>query len=210
VIAAPGGELLRAPLFHTPRNPFRDSRALESYADGGLLIRDGCIAGCGDYVSLRAAHPNVPTVDLRGGFLLPGFIDAHTHFPQLRVLGGLGRSLLDWLEHCALSEEARMADHAHACRVARGFVHAMASHGTTTALVFGAHFAPATAALFEAAEAAGLRIAAGQVLSDRRLRPELHQTPELAYRESSLLIERFHRRGRSVYAVTPRFALSTS
>jgi len=210
VIPSPGGELLRAPLFHTPRNPFRESSALESYPDGGLLIREGRVAVCGDYGSLRDAHPDVPTVDLRGGFLLPGFIDTHTHFPQLRVLGGWGRSLLDWLEHCALPEEARMADHAYACRIARGFVHALASHGTTTAMVFGAHFAPATAALFEAGEAAGLRIAAGQVLSDRLLRAELHQSPEQAYRESSLLIQRFHRQGRSMYAVTPRFALSTS
>jgi guanine deaminase len=204
------GELLRAPLFHTPRNPFQDNSALESYSDGGLLIRDGRVAGCGDYSVLRDAHPDVPAVDLRGGFLLPGFIDTHIHFPQLRVLGGLGWSLLDWLEHCALPEEARMADHSYACNVARSFVHALASHGTTTALVFGAHFAPATAALFEAGDAAGLRIVAGQVLSDRGLLPELHQTPERAYRESSLLIERFHSHGRLKYAVTPRFALSTS
>jgi guanine deaminase len=210
VIAAPGGELLRAPLFHTPRNPFRDSAALQCYEDGALLVVEGRIAACGDYGSLRDAHPQVPAVDLRGGFLLPGFIDTHIHFPQLRVLGSLGRSLMDWLEHCALPEEARMADHSHACRIARGFVHALASHGTTTAAVFGAHFAPATAALFEAVETAGLRIVAGQVLSDRRLRPELLQTPERAYRESTLLIERFHRRERSLYAVTPRFALSTS
>jgi guanine deaminase len=204
------GELLRAPLFHTPRNPFQESSALESFADGGLLIRDGHVAGCGDYSALRDAHPDIPTVDHRGGFLLPGFIDTHIHFPQLRVLGGLGWSLLGWLEHCALPEEARMADHSYACNVARGFVHALASHGTTTALVFGAHFAPATAALFEAGDTAGLRIVAGQVLSDRGLLPELHQTPERAYRESSLLIERFHSHGRLKYAVTPRFALSTS
>jgi guanine deaminase len=210
VIPAPGGELLRAPLFHTPRNPFRDSSALESYSDGGLLIREGRVAGCGNYGALHDAHPDVPTVDLRGGFLLPGFIDTHIHFPQLRVLGNLGRSLLDWLEHCALPEEARMADHSYACRVARDFVHALAAHGTTTALVFGAHFAPATAALFEAGDAVGLRIAAGQVLSDRLLCPELHQTPERAYRESGSLIQRFHQRGRSLYAVTPRFAVSTS
>jgi guanine deaminase len=210
VIPASRGELLRAPLFHTPRNPFRNGNALESYPDGGLLIRKGRVAGCGDYTGLRDANPEVPVIDLRGGFLLPGFVDTHTHFPQLRVLGGLGRSLLDWLEHCALPEEARMADHSHACRVARGFVRALASHGTTTALVFGAHFAPATAALFEAAEIAGLRIASGQVLSDRLLRPELHQAPERAYRESRLLIDRFHRNGRLTYAVTPRFALSTS
>jgi guanine deaminase len=210
VIPPPRGELLRAPLFHTPRNPFRDSSALECYEDGGLLVIEGRVAGCGDYASLRKAHPEIPTVDLRGGFLLPGFVDTHIHFPQLRVLGDLGHSLLDWLEHCALPEEARMADHSHACRIARGFVQALVSHGTTTASVFGAHFAPATAALFEAAEAAGLRIAAGQVLSDRGLLPELHQTPDRAYRESGLLIERFHRHGRSLYSVTPRFALSAS
>jgi len=210
VSPSPAGELLRAPLFHTPRNPFQGSNALESYADGGLLIRGGRVAACGDYATLRAAHSDVPGADLRGGYLLPGFIDTHIHFPQLRVLGGLGRSLLGWLERCALPEEARMSDHAYACRVAQGFVHSLVSHGTTTALVFGAHFAPATAALFEAAESVGLRIAAGQVVSDRRLRPELHQTPERAYRESSLLIQRFHGHGRFRYAVTPRFALSTS
>lgn len=210
MIPPPRGELLRVPLFHTPRNPFQDATALESYEDGGLLVVEGRVAGCGDYASLRDAQPGIPTVDLRGGFLLPGFVDTHIHFPQLRVLGDLGHSLLDWLEHCALPEEARMADHSNACRIARGFVHGLVSHGTTTASVFGAHFAPATAALFEAAEAAGLRIVAGQVLSDRRLLPELHQTPERAYRESSLLIDRFHRHGRSRYSVTPRFALSTS
>jgi guanine deaminase len=208
--APPGSELLRAPLFHTPRNPFRETTALESFPDGGLLIRGGRVAACGHYSDLRDAHPDIATVDLRGGFLLPGFIDTHIHFPQLRVLGALGRSLLDWLEHCALPEEARMEDHAYACSVARAFVHVLASHGTTTALVFGAHFAPATAALFEAGASTGLRIASGLVLSDRLLRPELHQTPERAYRESRLLIERFHRSGRLTYAVTPRFALSTS
>lgn len=206
---AGGGELLRAPLFHTPRNPFHDAKALEAWPDGGLLIRDGRIAGCGDYSTLRSAHPEVAAVDLRGGFLLPGFIDTHIHFPQLRVLGGLGASLLKWLDH-ALPEEARMSDTVYACSVARRFVQALVSHGTATALVFGAHFAPATAALFQAAENAGMRIIAGNVLSDRLLLPELHQTPERAYRESSLLIQNFHRRGRLLYAVTPRFALSAS
>ena len=87
---------------------------------------------------------------------------------------------------------------------------ALAAHGTTTALVFGAHFASATASLFEAATASGLRIVSGMVLSDRRLRPELHQRPEDAYRDSTSLIRRFHGQGRLLYAVTPRFALSTS
>lgn len=205
-----GGEILRAHLFHTPRNPFRNDNGLESHADGGLLVRDGKVFACGEYGELHAAHPEVSTTDLRGGFLLPGFVDTHIHFPQLHVLGGLGRQLLDWLEYVALPEEARMAEAAYACQTARAFVSALAAHGTTTALVFGAHFAGATASLFEAAEKSGLRIVSGMVLSDRRLRLELHQRPADAYRESTDLIRRFHGRGRLLYAVTPRFAVSAS
>ena len=203
-------EILRAPLFHTPRNPFFETAALETYGDGALLVSDGKIAACGDYSAVRFDHPEASVTDLRGGFLLPGLIDTHIHFPQLRVLGGLGKELLGWLEGFALPEEARMADTAYACETARRFVCALVAHGTTTALVFGAHFAAATAALFEAGDRAGLRIVSGMVLSDRRLRPELHQTPGKAYRESTELIRRFHGQGRSLYAVTPRFALSTS
>lgn len=103
-----------------------------------------------------------------------------------------------------------MSNVAYATRVAREFVHSLVSHGTTSAMAFGAHFRAATAALFEAAAASGIRLCAGLVLSDRCLRPELHVTPEAAYRESSALIRQFHGRGKLLYAVTPRFALSAS
>jgi guanine deaminase len=204
------GELLRAAVFHTPANPFLEEHALKCHRDGGLLIRGGRIAACGDYRGLCDTHPEATTTDLRGGFLLPGFVDTHVHFPQVRIIGSLGYSLLDWLEQCALPEEARMADESYARAVACEFVRALASHGTTTALAFGAHFTGATAALFEVAQASGLRLISGLVLSDRRLRPELYQSPEQAYEASTALIARFHRHGRLLYAVTPRFALSTS
>lgn len=204
------GELLRATLFHTPANPFHDGRALQCHVDGGMLVRDGRIVMAGDYRVVKAAAPAATTTDWRGGFLLPGLIDTHVHFPQLRIIGSLGRSLLQWLDQVALPEESRMADFAYAQETARGFMHALASHGTTTALVFGAHFAPATAALFEQAAASGLRIVSGLVLSDRLLRPELHHSAADAHRDSTALIQRFHRQGRLLYAVTPRFALSTS
>jgi guanine deaminase len=202
--------LLRAPLFHTPRNPFTEVRALESESDGGLLIQDGRIAACGSFDAVRAAHPGALVTDLRGGFLLPGLVDTHIHFPQVRVIGSLGRPLLEWLDYSALPEEARMVEPAYAREIAGEFVRALASHGTTTALVFGAHFAAATAELFEAAQRAGLRIVSGMVLSDRRLRAELHQHPGPAYRDSLELIRRFHGKGRLLYAVTPRFAVSAS
>jgi guanine deaminase len=203
-------ELLRAAIFHAPGNPFTADGALVSLSDGGLLIRNGRIAACGDYSELRALHPNVPVRDLRGGYLLPGFVDAHLHFPQIRALGGLGLQLLDWLDQIALPEEARMADLACACDAARRFVGALAANGTTTALVFGSHFKPATEALFRAAEKLGLRLVSGLVMSDRKLRPDLHRSPATAYRESLQLIREYHGRGRLLYAVTPRFALSTS
>ncbi len=208
-VAGPA-ELLRAAICHTPRNAFHHAMALEAYADGCLLVCDGRIAACGEFAELQAANPRVNVTDWRGGFLLPGLIDTHVHFPQVRVIGSLGRSLLDWLENCALVEESRMADLAHARETARLFVDALASHGTTTALVFGSHFPAATTCLFEAAAAAGLRVASGLVLSDRLLRPDLHQTPDCAYRESTRLIRAFHGQGRLLYAVTPRFAISAS
>ena len=211
---AAGSELLRATILHTPADPFRleagDPAALACHEDGALLIRDGRIAACGDYAAIRQANPAVDVSDWRGGFILPGLIDSHVHFPQLRIVGGMGHTLLDWLEQVALPEEARMGDVAYAADTARRFVRGLAAHGTTTALVFGAHFAAATAELFEAARTAGLRVASGLVMSDRGLRPELHHTPEQAYRESAELIGRYHRRGRLLYAVTPRFAFSTT
>jgi guanine deaminase len=203
-------EILRASIFHTPADPFRSGGALQHHADGGLLIVDGRIAACGDFAAIQRGYPEAAVRDLRGGFLLPGFIDTHIHYPQVRVIGELGRSLLDWLEQCALPEEARMADTLYASEIAHKFVRALASHGTTTALVFGAHFPAATAALFEAASDSGLRIVSGQVFSDRNLRPELHQTAESAYRDGCELIRRFHGKGLLSYAVTPRFALSVS
>jgi guanine deaminase len=173
-------------------------------------VEGGRVTACGDFVPVRAQYPEMPLRDLRGGVLLPGFIDAHVHYPQVRVLGGIGYSLLDWLEQITLPEELKFSHPSHARAVAQEFLYALASHGTTTALVFGAHFAGATAELFEQGQAAGLRIISGLVLSDRNLLPGLYQTPEEAYRESDGLIRRFHGKGRLLYAVTPRFALSAS
>jgi guanine deaminase len=202
-------QLFRATLFSTTANPFRESGALSSFDDGALVVREGRIVASGSFDAVRRTYADASVVDWRGGIILPGFVDTHVHFPQLRIVGRLGRSLLDWLEQAALPEEARMVDVAYATDTAARFIRALAAHGTTTALVFGAHFAAATAALFEAA-ASGLRIVSGLVVSDRFVPAPLRQTPEDAYRDSSELIRRFHRRGRLRYAVTPRFALSTS
>jgi len=200
--------LYRAAVLDVPGNPFQGG-ALRGESDGGLLVTGGgAIAERGAFAALRARHPDEPLRDLRPGLLLPGLVDTHVHFPQLRAIGALGMPLLEWLERCALPEEARLADAGYARAVAREFVTALADAGTTTALVFGAHFAPAVEVLFEAAAARGLRVTSGLVVGDRHLRPELHTTPQRAYDEGRALASRWHGTGRNRYAVTPRFSLS--
>jgi guanine deaminase len=202
--------LFRATFLDTPDDPFRGGE-LRSESDGGVLVDDeGMIAERGGFESVRSAHPDAEVVDLRDGLVLPGFVDTHVHFPQLRCIGALGMPLLEWLDQCALPEEARLADPAYAADLARAFVGALAGAGTTTALVFGAHYLDATEALFAEADSQGLRVTAGLVVSDRDLRTDLLTTPARAYDESLTLAKRWHgvRHGR--YAVIPRFALSCS
>lgn len=201
--------LFRATVLDTPVSPFAGG-ALRSEQDGAILVRQGRIAARGPWADVRAQHPDEDVVDLREGVLLPGFVDTHVHFPQVRVIGGLGMPLLDWLDRCALPEEARLADAAVAHGVARDFVTGLVGAGTTSALVFGSHFAGAVDTMFATAEACGLRVTTGLVVSDRGLRPELLTTPERAYEEARGLIARWHGRGRLRYAVTPRFSFSAS
>lgn len=195
---------------HTPRNPFVEEGALQAFWDGAVAFDAGRILACGSWVEVRAAFADAEIVDARDAVLLPGFVDCHVHFPQIGVIGALGLGLLDWLRSVALPEEARLADPAYAVSVAEAFVRGLARNGTTTALVFGSHFVEAQEALFSAAEAVGLRVASGLVVSDRNLIPELEVSPEVAVSSSRGLIERWHGRGQLRYAVTPRFSVSCS
>jgi guanine deaminase len=200
--------LFRGTFLDTPDDPFAGG-ALRAEDDGGLLVDDdGTITARGSFATLASAHPSAVGVDLRGGLVLPGFVDTHVHYPQLRCIGALGMSLLEWLERCALPEEARLADPAYAVEIASAFVGALANAGTTTALVFGAHYLEATEALFAAAERVGLRVTSGLVVGDRGLRDELLTTPARAYDDGLTLAKRWHGAGRLRYAVTPRFSLS--
>ena len=203
-------ELLRATIFHTPENAFHFEGALRAFGDGALAVANGEVAACGDYSEVRKQFPDAAVRDLRGSFILPGFIDTHIHFPQVRVIGGLGYSLLEWLDRLTLPEEISFADPAYAGIIAGEFVRSLISHGTTTALVFGAHFVEATAALFDAATSVGMRIVSGLVLADRLLRDELHSTPEQAWRNCRDLIARVKGHKRMACAVIPRFALCAS
>jgi guanine deaminase len=200
--------LFRGTFLDTPDDPFRGG-VLRAEDDGGLLVDDeGLISARGSFTALASANPEAAVVDVRGGLVLPGFVDTHVHFPQLRCIGALGMPLLEWLEQCALPEEARLADPSYAVELARAFVNALAGAGTTTALVFGSHFLDATEALFAAADRLGLRVTSGLVVSDRDLRSDLLTTTTRAYDDSLTLAKRWHGIRSTRYAVTPRFALS--
>lgn len=201
--------LVRGRVMDTPDDPFAGG-VLRHEEDAGLLVTDGVVAARGPYATLRAAHPQEEVLDLRGGVLLPGFVDTHVHYPQVRVIGSLGLPLLEWLDRCALPEEGRLAEAAYAEVVAREFVEGLVGAGTTTALVFGSHFAPAVDLLLQEVSRVGLRVTAGLVVSDRGLPEALLTTPERAYDESRALAQRWHGHGRVRYAVTPRFSYSTS
>ncbi|MEX2541866.1 MAG: guanine deaminase [Trueperaceae bacterium] len=202
--------LFRAQVFHTPDDPFSHEDALETWDDGAVAVAAGSVLAIGDYHELRRSYPDSEVADRRDAMLLPGLVDAHVHYPQLPVVGAMGLRLLEWLDLRTLPEEARLAEPGYARSRAKEFLRALARNGTTSALVFGAHFSPAMEAFFEEAESSHLRISAGLVVSDRELRGDLHVDPETAYRESRSLADRWHGRGRLRYAVTPRFALSCS
>lgn len=191
----------------TPDDPFAGG-ALRAEVDGALLVRNGVILERGAAEVLRSAYPEDDVVDLSGGLVLPGFVDTHVHFPQVRMIGALGMPLLEWLQRSALPEEARLADAGYAGEVAAEFLTGLTSAGTTTALVFGSHFPAAVDVLFDRAAAVGVRITSGLVVSDRVLRPDLLTSPQQAYDEGLVLAKRWHGVGRSRYAVIPRFSLS--
>lgn len=203
--------VLRGTVAHVPRDPFaHGSDALEGWSDGGLALAGGRVLDVGPWHEVRRRHPDAPVDDRRGAWLLPGFVDAHVHYPQVGVLGGFGPRLIEWLERRTWPHEARFGDAAFARAEARRFLGLLARNGTTSALVFGAHQAVAMEAFFAEAAASGLRITAGLTVGDVGLPDALATTPELAYEEARFLARRWHGHGRLRYAVTPRFSVSSS
>jgi guanine deaminase len=148
--------------------------------------------------------------DHSGRLILPGFIDTHVHSPQLDVIASYGTALLDWLETHTFPAEARYGDDTVAHEGAERFVDALIAHGTTSAVVFPTVHKRSVERLFEAAARRDMRLVAGKILMDRNAPPELRDDVDVAERECTELIERWHGHGRLAYAVTVRFAPTSS
>lgn len=188
-------------------DPFLDDDAFVHEPDGLVIIEDGVITAVGPFATLHAAlPPGTDITDHRGCLVSAGFVDLHVHYVQTRIIGTPGSDLIDWLDHHTFTEELRFADRAYADDVARLFFDEVLANGTTTALAFAAVFPGSVDAFFEESSRRGTRMVGGKVLMDRNAPGGLLDTARSGYEESRDLIARWHGHGRNLYAVTPRFA----
>jgi guanine deaminase len=179
--------------------------------DGLLLIEDGRIARTGDAAALLPTlSPGTPVDEYPDCLILPGLIDSHIHYPQTRVIASYGAQLLDWLHKYTFVEEQKFGDSAHAAGVARFFLDELLRSGTTTAVVYCTVHPESVEAFFAESERRNTRMIAGKVLMDRNAPAPLTDTAERGYEESRALLEKWHGRGRQRYAVSPRFAVTSS
>ncbi|WP_395327922.1 guanine deaminase [Novosphingobium sp. BL-8H] len=198
----------RGEFLSVSRDPRTDPEAVRHEEDGLLVVEDGIVIARGAHADLAGRHAQVP-VETLPGLIVPGFVDAHIHYPQTDRIASHGEQLLDWLERHIFPAEKAFVDKAHADAVAAFFLDELLKNGTTSALVFPTAHAQSVDALFEAALAREMRIISGKVLMD--LGPEgLRDTLASGRAESEALICRWHGRGRLGYAVTPRFALAST
>ena len=197
----------RASVLHFRADPALNEDAIAWHQDGLLVVEHGKVTAAGDYDALAATLPqDVAVTDYRGKVIMPGFIDTHLHFPQTDMIASPAPGLLPWLETYTFPTERQFGDPAHAREVAEFFLDQLLRCGTTTAMVYCTVHRESVDAFFEASQARNLRMAAGKILMDRNCPDFLCDTAEGGARETEELIRKWHGKGRNMYAITPRFA----
>ncbi|WP_411751661.1 guanine deaminase [Serratia sp. (in: enterobacteria)] len=195
----------------TVQHPEEIAGHLRFIKDGLLIIRDGRVEWFGDW---EEGHHQIPDSirvrDYSGKMIVPGFVDTHIHYPQCEMVGAYGEQLLDWLNKHTFPAEKRYNDLEYAREMSAFFIKQLLRNGTTTALVFGTVHPESVEALFESARHINMRMIAGKVMMDRNAPDYLLDTPESSYSQTKALIERWHNNGRLLYAITPRFAPTSS
>lgn len=190
-----------------------EHEAARFHADGLLVIDDGVIVDFGPYAATRARHPELPpaaVTEITDRIIVPGFVDGHIHFPQTRVLGAYGEQLLPWLQKWVYPEERKYADREYARLGARHFFDNLLASGTTTIQAFTSSAPVCTEELFAEATRRNLRVISGITAIDRNAPDWFTISPADYEAAATEQIERFHRNGRNLYAITPRFAFGAS
>lgn len=202
---------VRGRVLHFQRDPQFHEDAYQYWEDGLLIIRDGRIVAAGDHGRLAAEIPaGTEVIDHRGKLIVPGFIDTHVHFPQTDIIASPSPGLLHWLETYTFPEERRFEDPDYARGVAGFFTEELLRNGTTSAVVWSTVHATSADALFAESHQRNLRMVTGKVLMDRNCPEFLRDTAESGARDSAELLSRWHGKGRLGYAITPRFAPTSS
>ena len=177
---------------------------------GAVLVRDGLVAGVGNAAALKAAHPQAEVSEMGEALILPGFVDAHVHYPQTAIIASWGKRLIDWLNSYTFPEEMRFADPAYAAETAARYLDLTLAEGTTTMCSYCTIHPASVEAFFAEAERRGQRVAGGKTCMDRNAPDGLRDTAQSAHDDSKALLEAWHGRGRITYAVTPRFSPTSS
>ncbi|BFT30678.1 guanine deaminase [Alteromonas sp. D210916BOD_24] len=203
-------QLFRASIAHFPTSTatFEDDIAI--YKDGGLVVEDKKIVDVGAYDAIRDRYPLATLNDFTGKWILPGLIDSHLHFPQTQSIAHYGEQLLSWLENYTFPTEMQFADPDHADNIAKVFINQLLKNGTTTGFVFTTVHKTSSEALFNAASEIDMAIVAGKVCMDRNCPQTLQDTADTAQADCAELINTWHNNGRNRYALTPRFAPTSS
>lgn len=196
--------------FHAEPTGPEDTAAYSYIEDGAILMQDGRITAQGPYAEIAPQAAGAEVVDHRPHLLMPGFIDLHLHFPQVQVVASWGEQLLDWLNTYTFPAEVQFADAGHAERMARGFYDLILGHGTTTAVAFCSVHPTSAEAYFAEAARRNMRMIGGKVMMDRNAPEGLTDTAQQGYDETKALIERWHGKGRASYAISPRFAITST
>ena len=198
----------RARILHFADDPSRaGADAWTFFEDGVLVVEDGHVVNVGDADTLLTQLPaRIPLQHFPHHLIIPGFVDTHIHYPQTEMIAAYGEQLLSWLNTYTFPTEQKFADSDYGTGVAKVFLDELLRNGTTTALVFGTVHPASVNAFFSEAQARGLRMIAGKVMMDRNAPDYLCDSAETGYEESRALIERWHGVDRLQYAVTPRFA----
>ena len=212
-MSAAAGRVVRGAVLSYRDDPARvgAQSAVRHHPAGAVALgADGRISWCGPAAGLPDRFRSAPVDDYGAALVLPGFIDAHVHFPQYRMLAAPGADLLDWLRRFTYPEEQRYRSADHARAAAEVFLDRLVQHGTTAAVVFSTVHRGAADVLFTAAERRGMAMVAGKTMMDRNAPAALRDDPAGGVRDSEALIERWHGRGRLRYAITVRFAVTSS
>ena len=197
--------------FNRKPSSANDTGSFNYSDDSAILIKDGIIEKIGSFEEIKSKLPNnINIIDHRPNLIVPGFIDTHLHFPQVQIVASYASNLLEWLNKYTFIEEQKYRNISHSKAMAKKFFDTLINHGTTTAAAYCAVYPESVEAFFQESHDRNMLMLGGKVLMDRNAPKDLLDTPKSSYDDTNRLIKKWHGTGRQLYAISPRFAITSS